>query len=84
MRSGTYFDDKNLTLDVNCYCFNPFCNESIFNTNKFFHVTIPLSRVLEEEVCCEACGEVLISKPLLEVKTLAYSCDALRAIENEA
>jgi hypothetical protein len=84
MRSDTYFDDKNIAIDVNCYCFNASCKESIFNTNKFFHVKMPLAKVLHEELCCQACGDALVSKPLLDVKILAYSCDALRAIENEA
>jgi hypothetical protein len=84
MRSGTFFDDKNIAIDVNCYCFNASCRESIFNTKNFAHVKMPLAKVLSEELCCLACGEALISKPLLDVKILAYSCDALRAIENEA
>lgn len=57
---------------TNCYCFNPACVESIFNARTFSGIKMPLSQVLQEEVCCTACGEELISKPLLEVKLLVY------------
>jgi|GEM_PF-4441994 len=65
--------------DVNCYCFNPNCNKSIFNTRAFSVVKMPLSKVLMEEMCCPACGRELISKPILEIKMLVYN--ASKAIE---
>jgi len=84
MRSeiSSLFDEKNIALDINCYCFNPTCSSSILNAKKFLPVKMPLSRVLTKEVCCETCGEALVSKPLLEIKSLLFGSNAIKETVN--
>jgi len=59
--------------DVNCYCFNPACNKSIFNSREFSGLKISLSTVLTEEICCPACGVELISRPILDIRMLLFN-----------
>jgi hypothetical protein len=75
MKTGTslHTDKKNVGIKINCYCFNPACTASILNVKKFSPIIMPLSKVLTERVCCQECGEELVSKPLLEIKALAYN-----------
>lgn len=75
MKTGTplHIDKKNVGININCYCFNPACTASILNAKKFSPIKMPLSKILTERVCCQKCGEELVSRPLLEIKALAYS-----------
>jgi len=75
MKTGTplHIDKKNVGVNINCYCFNPACTASILNAKEYSPVKMPLSKILNEGVCCQICGEELISTPLLEVKSLSYN-----------
>ena len=59
--------------DVNCYCFNPDCNKSIFNSREYSTLKISLSTVLSEEIYCPACGGELICRPVLDMKMLLFN-----------
>jgi hypothetical protein len=74
MKSGIplHSDEKYIGRNVNCYCFNPNCTESILNAKNYLPVKMLLSVVLTEKVCCQACGEELVSQPLLEIKCLVH------------
>jgi hypothetical protein len=80
MKTGTplHIDKTNVGININCYCFNPACSASILNVKKFSPVIMPLSKVLTERVCCQECGEELISTPLLEIKSLSYNSNRNR------
>jgi len=60
---------------INCYCFNPVCSKSIFNYKGYSAIKMPLSKALNEENCCAACGEELVSRPILEIRSLAWTCN---------
>lgn len=62
---------------INCHCFNPDCNKSIFNYPNYSVVRLPLLKVLSEENCCPECGDELISKPILEIRSLICNCNIL-------
>jgi len=56
------------TLKVNCYCFNKHCSCSIFHSDSYQAIAIPLQDVLIRPYYCEACREELICKPVLHVR----------------
>jgi len=62
----------NQTEYVNCYCFNPACAGSIFNTKALACIKHPLSQVLTQDFRCPICNSELVSKPVLEMKTEVY------------
>jgi hypothetical protein len=67
---------------VNCYCFNPACADSIFNTKSTACIKYPLSQVLIREFHCPTCNSELVSKPVLNMRLEVYR--SLKAEEPEA
>ena len=53
---------------VNCYCFNPKCDMSIFRAASSAIIKEPISKVLSQALFCKACQSELVAKPLLEMR----------------
>lgn len=58
---------------VNCYCFNPMCKSSIFESTKDIVVHETLTRVMSGPILCTTCKSELVSKPVLEVNMQIYN-----------
>ena len=63
------FKTMSYSNTVNCYCFNPQCNSSIFKAKYFAAIPESVSKVLSHTLFCKSCNSEMIAKPTLEVKS---------------